>query len=78
MASLFLKPLPKPMSIWSSQIKRLLTVSHTPFWYAPRQFSVRGTISNTTIADHPFATKDARTFFINKSDLSLFFMNMFI
>ena len=59
--SLFLNPLPKPMSIWSIHISRLLMVSHTPFLYFPRHSNVNGTIISTTSADHPFIKNDANT-----------------
>ena len=58
-ATLFLNPLPSPMSMLSIHSSRLLMVSQMPFWYSPRQCSVAGTSSNTTTADHPLMRNEA-------------------
>ena len=63
-ASVLRSPFPKPISMKSIQMRMPLIVSHTPLLYAPSIFKVKGTISNTTMADHPLTKKDTTIFLI--------------
>ena len=67
-ATLFLSPLPSPISILSIHNSMLLMVSQMPFLYSPRQCSVAGTISSTMMADHPLMRKEAMMFFCKREE----------
>ena len=67
-ATLFLSPLPSPISMLSIHKSKLLMVSQTPFVYSPKQFRVTGTMRSTMRADHPLTKKDAMTFFWSREE----------